>query len=85
MPDSPDFESIARHLNEEHGLERLDEWDPENSGRLLAAIAEQLRLVWNARGATDLNAIDSAVAYTKDGIVTGARHQIARALQSVDR
>jgi hypothetical protein len=73
MPETPDFDQIA-----------LDLYN-DGDGCNLPYIAEQLRFVWNARGAADLDAIDSAVAYTKDGIVTGARHQIARAIRTVDR
>jgi hypothetical protein len=57
MPDSPDFESIARHI--------LSEVCPLEVGTPDSAIdwsrhelIEQLCLVWNARGAADIAAID---------------------------
>jgi hypothetical protein len=46
MPESPDFEQIARVL--------LDASDGEPGE---TRIAEQLRLVWNARGAADVEAV----------------------------
>lgn len=54
----PDFAQIAQHFVDEHGIERLDEWDPVNSGLLLEALAAQLREVWNARGDADANAVE---------------------------
>jgi hypothetical protein len=49
MPESPDFEQIADRLVVIHA--------PFGASR--AAIAEQLRLVWNARGAADIAKLDA--------------------------
>lgn len=47
---SPDFEQIARQILDRAPIVNVD-WK-----RITAAsIAEQLRLVWNARGAADIN------------------------------
>jgi hypothetical protein len=54
MPKVPDFEQIASNIGEDTGVGRLDEWDSGASDRVLAMITEQLRLVWNARGAADI-------------------------------
>ena len=55
MPKSPDFDQIARALDAE-----LDDSPAGLGGRFLGArlaiITEQLRLVWNARGAADADA-----------------------------
>lgn len=53
MPESPDFEAIARRVAEETGIGRLEDCDVDDPERVVTAIAEQLRLVWNARGAAD--------------------------------
>jgi hypothetical protein len=57
MPEIPDFDQIARTL-----LARLTDptdpfWTPA-----LRAIAEQLRVVWNARGDADLVELEAAFA-----------------------
>jgi hypothetical protein len=45
MPETPDFEQIARQL--------LVDFDPDWHAETVERITEQLRLVWNARGASD--------------------------------
>lgn len=50
MPETTDFEAIARQITGRLGF--------IGSGGYAAMIAEQLRLVWNARGAADIAAID---------------------------
>jgi len=59
MPETPDFDQIARDLLE--GLD-IDEGEHPLAGGWLRAnrasqIAQQLRLIWNARGAADLAAV----------------------------
>lgn len=76
MPELPDLDQIAQRIVKL----RADLEDEEMRDQ----IAEQLLQVWNARGAADLDAIDSALAYTKDGLVAGARHQIANAIRTLD-
>jgi hypothetical protein len=50
MPESPDFESIARSS--------VARWGSLQWTATIEDIAEQLRLVWNARGAADIEAVD---------------------------
>lgn len=52
MPETPDFEQIADQIINDHLGTLADS--------LRAPIVEQLRLVWNARGAADLKAIADA-------------------------
>ncbi|OFW37640.1 MAG: hypothetical protein A3J29_06090 [Acidobacteria bacterium RIFCSPLOWO2_12_FULL_67_14b] len=54
MPETPDFEQIARDLV--LGLNKQT-WDGDEEAAALGAIAEQLRQVWNARGAADVKAL----------------------------
>lgn len=57
MPESPDFDAIAR----KH-LDAIDEDLVDGRiDRLVTAFAEQLRLVWNARGAADLEKVKASV------------------------
>lgn len=54
MPETPDFEKIASQILDRSPLINVD-WK-----RITAAsIAEQLRLVWNARGAADIAKIET--------------------------
>ena len=46
MPETPDFDQIARKIGESLTVADLDE--------ARATFAESLRLVWNARGAADI-------------------------------
>jgi hypothetical protein len=72
MPESPDFDQIARQLVEAHSAAAQNERD------IALDIAEQLRLVWNARGAADITLIEAELpgAYTKI---------LDRALRTLDR
>lgn len=85
----PDFEQIARRIAAETGVGRLEEWDSDDPSRVEAAIAEQLRQIWNARGAADLKEFDAAIATQ---LQADASHQtnidlnaVAHAIRSVDR
>jgi predicted fused transcriptional regulator/phosphomethylpyrimidine kinase len=81
VPDAPDFDQIARQLaadGSESGI-----ISPEVPER----IAEQLRLVWNARGAADTQAVEGRIRELVAGEVIGAgiaRH-VAEAIRKVDR
>jgi hypothetical protein len=66
MPETPDFERIAQKI--------LYDSDGEPGG---SRIAEQLRQVWNARGAADVDAVD-AVAHTN-------YEAVANAIRAFDR
>lgn len=74
MPESPDFRKMALDLT----------WTVDNIAAI-TAIEEQLRLVWNARGAADLAKIDATVTYTTSGRVEGSRKQLDHAIRSLDR
>lgn len=50
-----------------------------------AHIANQLREVWNARGAADLAALDATVTYTKVASFEGSRRQTWGAIRELDR
>ncbi len=83
MPESPDFEQIAQALVEELGTPAI--YDVQHVRR----IVEQLRQVWNARGAADLKEFDAAIATQ---LQADASHQtnidlnaVAHAIRSVDR
>jgi hypothetical protein len=58
----PDFEQIAR--------ESLDRWGGEEApiqrSLIVEDLIEQLRQVWNARGAADLQAIEAALDFKGD-------------------
>jgi hypothetical protein len=73
MPEPPDFEQIAKRVL----LTVTDITDPHYCGSV-TQIAEQLRQVWNARGAADIATIDADLpgASTK---------QLARVLHRLDR
>jgi hypothetical protein len=71
MPEKPDFNKIARVVAEVHA----NQWDEDGDGNqhrfvsedsLAEDIAEQLRKVWNARGAADVQAIDAV--NQRDGV-----------------
>jgi hypothetical protein len=72
MPESPDFESIAESMV-----------PPQYVGM----IAEQLRLVWNARGAADASIIRLRTKQLVAGEIVGSglgRH-FDEAIQGLDR
>jgi hypothetical protein len=88
MPESPDFDQIARQLFAL--VDNITDEDPNMEHRIdgaLTVIAEHLRHVWNARGAADAQAVESRIRELVAGEVVGAgiaRH-IADAIQQVDR
>lgn len=75
MPESPDFESIARAM--------LEASDGEPGA---SRIAEQLRLVWNTRGAADIALLDQTLG-TLMGIQAAGPYvkNLDRALRALDR
>ncbi len=78
MPESPNFEQIARQVSDQTGVDRLEEWDADDPDRVVKAIAEQLRQVWNARGAADLAKIEAELP--------GASSKaLDRAIRALDR
>ena len=86
MPPTPDFDQLARRVVDETGVGRLDEWDADDPDRVVRAIAEQLRLVWNARGAADLAKIETELSTLMGGMMAGPYvKNLDRVLRSLDR
>lgn len=84
MPESPDFESIARMLHDTFGCDHGT--DAETAAAQVAMIAEQLRLVWNARGELDLATVDATLASLMGSTASGPYvKQIDRAIKLLDR
>lgn len=74
MPE-PDFDSIARAF-----LDRVDTaFTAGRTDQIVRATVEQLRAVWNARGAADIAKLE---AEWRDGITEAP---VLRAIRSVDR
>lgn len=85
MPEPPDFEKIARQILEPwidevrwHGTQANPTFQKD-----IEEVAEQLRLVWNARGAADLAAIE-ALQPTADRDPSPSMKTLDRALRSLD-
>jgi hypothetical protein len=77
MPESPDFEQMARPL-----FEKLsDTMDPDNAREM---VLEQLRRVWNARGAADIATLETVVP-TLTTVRPGAMKTLDAALRALDR
>jgi hypothetical protein len=82
MPETPDFKKLAQDV----AAQILSHRDPqhfvvvENAG----LIEEQLRLVWNARGAADIAKIE-ATLYADGTSRTGVDKMLDQALRSLDR
>lgn len=71
MPETPDFEQIARRLS---GV-----WADRGAVEgMTESVAEQLRLVWNARGAADIDTVNCS-------LLTGNVPKVVDALRSLDR
>jgi hypothetical protein len=78
MPVSPDFEQIARRtVGDNAGT---------SPNYMAAAVAEQLRQVWNARGEADIAKIDSELSMLMGATMAGPYvKNLDRALRTVDR
>jgi hypothetical protein len=88
MVETPDFDQIARAS--------FDRWGPDDGvqrGLMIEDIAEQLRQIWNARGAADLAKIENvtqhAVAlirgeYGVESVSADELEQALGALRSLD-
>ena len=75
MPETPDFEKIARAI-----LEASDGEPGETR------IAEQLRLIWNARGDADLAKIEHELAMLMGATASGPYLKtLDRELRKLDR
>jgi hypothetical protein len=81
MPETPDFEEIAQLIHFGATGETLVLMDED-----IAPIVEQLRLVWNARGAADLTALEPIIGKLGDTMdPDNARVFVGDALRTVDR
>ena len=78
MPETPDFETLARKIGESLTVADLDE--------ARATFAESLRLVWNARGAADMAKVESELAQQMGATASGPYvKNLDRALRGLDR
>jgi len=80
VPDTPDFDQLARRL---FALLDLRAEDENTISAQVDVAAEQLRLVWNARGAADLETIKEADQ--GKGRVLAFQLDLDRALRTLDR
>lgn len=82
MPDNPDFDHVARLLV--HELDQIcANLDAREAVRLMR---EQLRLVWNARGAADLVKVDAELTAMMGSTAGGPYvKNLDRALRTLDR
>jgi hypothetical protein len=95
MPESPDFEQLIRELLAEAATrdvmamkepDAIDRSGHEHVARLLRAAAEQLRLVWNARGAADIAKLDTELSILMGATMAGPYvKNLDRALRRLDR
>lgn len=88
MPESPDFEQIARRLIvlidfEAEDYVPADDLDRKAVANELAKVVEQLRLVWNARGAVDIAVADDGI--DEDDLVRNFHARWIRAIRNLDR
>lgn len=78
MPETPDFDQIARTIADIFGT--VGETEKE------AAIADRLRLIWNARGAADVTKLDTELSILMGATAAGPYvKNLDRALRSLDR
>jgi hypothetical protein len=84
MPATIDFEQLARDTVEQWSMAGFIERTALQ--RILNDVAEQLRLVWNARGATDLATVEHQVSTMLGSTVAGPYVKtLDRALRTLDR
>lgn len=80
MPETPDFNEIAVRV-----LVDLDTLaDDTDTRQAMAVVAEQLRLIWNARGAADLSRIEKAFEAEASPAPPSIK-TLDRALRTLDR
>jgi len=89
MPESPDFDQIARatisNAGEQAQVDGMFVESAEFEGRLVAAVAQRLRQVWNARGAADLNSMEAIIQKLGDTMdPDNARVFVDDAIRSLD-
>ena len=84
MPESPDFDQIARTLVE--AQINAHHYEPIGILAMVVTIAEQLRQVWNARGAADRATIEGALSSQMGATAAGPYvKNLDRALRDLDR
>jgi hypothetical protein len=82
MADAPDLDRIARLLVHEIDLIASD----LDAREAAALFREQLRLVWNARGAADLVALETSLTSQMGAIAAGPYlKNLDRALRALDK
>jgi hypothetical protein len=59
MPESPDFDEVAR---------RIIGWAVLTQTDAAADVADQLRLIWNARGEADMRTLEAPIGEIVDAI-----------------
>ncbi len=84
MPE-PDFDQIARRLHETVGCDHGT--DAETVAAQVTLVVEQLRQVWNARGAADLVKVDEALSWMLDTLTAAdpSVRQLREAIAALDR
>jgi hypothetical protein len=92
MPEPPDFEQIARRVVDLTDAKVREPFMPIEGDRVVAAlvaqIIEQLRQVWNARGAADLAIVNTELSAHLGEIGYSAstlEMAVMLAIQSMDR
>jgi len=99
MPETPDFPTIAlRVITDLEAITGDDGPDPPGlpiaeikafnaqTRQMMAVIAEQLRLVWNARGAADIAKLEDSLTSLMGATASGPYvKNLDRALRTLDR
>jgi hypothetical protein len=84
MPETPDFDHIARNM-----ITPIDGDDDERRQLITAVvadIAEQLRLAWNARGAADIAKLQTELSMLMGSTMAGPYvSNLDRAMRTLDR
>jgi hypothetical protein len=90
VPDTPDFEQIARRVVDAVDSHVHDSVIPIKSDpvreTVVRQVAEQLRQVWNARGAADIARLETELSSLM-GVTAAGQYvkNLDRALRTLDR
>jgi hypothetical protein len=87
MPETPDFAQIAHHILQDAYTDDGTTGEArDRKAALRAAIAEQLRLVWNGGGAADIAKIETELTALMGASAAGpVLKQLDRAVRQLDR
>jgi hypothetical protein len=90
MAETIDFEQVAREILEHLSTSVLSHeafgTEPPRVQRHALLIAEHLRLIWNARGAADLAALEAALIVLMGGTASAPYvKNLDRAIRKLDR